>query len=204
MLILLSALLSTLGSMFRSRAALELENMALRHQIGVLKRSARKRPKLTPGRPSILGVPLPGLVRLALCTGHRQARYVDCLGIARDFASSGRGRSGMAGWSARRIRRGPRSPPPHLRMSRENALWGAPHIHAPLRTTRCLKDSPQLSIRSLGESVMPRSVTLARTIPATVQIVRRKVTLSTGCLSRMGRGTPVLQLAGNPCARAFQ
>ena len=47
MLILLSALVSTLCSMFRSRAALELEHMALRHQIGVLKRSGRKRPKLT-------------------------------------------------------------------------------------------------------------------------------------------------------------
>src|SRR5712691_11882160 len=47
MVILLSALLSTLCSMFRSRAALELEHIALRHQIGVLKRSARKRPKLT-------------------------------------------------------------------------------------------------------------------------------------------------------------
>jgi putative transposase len=33
--------------MFRSRAALELENLALRHQIGVLRRSARKRFKLT-------------------------------------------------------------------------------------------------------------------------------------------------------------
>jgi putative transposase len=47
MLILLSVLLSGLCSMFRSRAALKLENMALRHQIGVLKRSAGKRPKLT-------------------------------------------------------------------------------------------------------------------------------------------------------------
>src|ERR1700730_5132626 len=47
MLILLSAVLSTLCSMFRSRAALELENIALRHQIAVLKRSAWKRPKLT-------------------------------------------------------------------------------------------------------------------------------------------------------------
>ena len=45
--ILLSALLSSLGSLFRSRAALQLENIALRHQIGVLKRSAGKRPKLT-------------------------------------------------------------------------------------------------------------------------------------------------------------
>src|SRR5712691_8931333 len=41
MLILLSAVLSTLGSMFRSRAVLE--DMAPRHQIGVLKRSARSR-----------------------------------------------------------------------------------------------------------------------------------------------------------------
>src|SRR5713101_5576701 len=49
MLILLSVLLSTLGSMFRARAALELENIALRHQIGVLKRAARKRPELTAG-----------------------------------------------------------------------------------------------------------------------------------------------------------
>ena len=40
MLILLSALLSKLCSMFRSRAVLELENIALRHQIGILKRSA--------------------------------------------------------------------------------------------------------------------------------------------------------------------
>jgi hypothetical protein len=48
MFILLSAFPSTLFSMFRSRAVLGLENMALRHQIGVLKRSAAKRPKLTP------------------------------------------------------------------------------------------------------------------------------------------------------------
>src|SRR5271165_5052825 len=47
MLILLSAFRSALCPMFRSRATLELENIALRHQIGVLKRSARKRPKLT-------------------------------------------------------------------------------------------------------------------------------------------------------------
>jgi hypothetical protein len=49
MLISFTTLLATLSSMFRSRAALELENLALRHQIGVLRRSARKRPKLTSG-----------------------------------------------------------------------------------------------------------------------------------------------------------
>ena len=47
MLILLSAFLSTLGSIFRARSALELENLALRYQIGVLERSVRKRPQLT-------------------------------------------------------------------------------------------------------------------------------------------------------------
>ena len=46
MLIFLATLLATLSSILRSRAALELENLALRHQIGVLQRSARKRPKL--------------------------------------------------------------------------------------------------------------------------------------------------------------
>jgi len=45
----LTTLLATLSSIFRSRAALELENLALRHQIGVLQRSKRKRPKLTSG-----------------------------------------------------------------------------------------------------------------------------------------------------------
>lgn len=49
MLISLTLLLATLCSLFRSRAAIELENLALRHQIGVLRRSAAKRPKFTPG-----------------------------------------------------------------------------------------------------------------------------------------------------------
>ncbi len=44
---LLSALLAALFTSFRSRAALQLEILALRHQVGVLQRSV-KRPKLTP------------------------------------------------------------------------------------------------------------------------------------------------------------
>src|SRR6201987_3124155 len=47
MLISFATRFATLSSIFRSRAALELENLALRHQIGVLQRSARKRPRLT-------------------------------------------------------------------------------------------------------------------------------------------------------------
>jgi putative transposase len=44
----LTMFLATLSSIFRSRAALQLENLALRHQIGVLQRSTRRRPRLTP------------------------------------------------------------------------------------------------------------------------------------------------------------
>ncbi len=44
---LFTALIVSLAASFRSRAALQLEILALRHQIGVLQRSV-KRPKLTP------------------------------------------------------------------------------------------------------------------------------------------------------------
>src|SRR5215831_12540171 len=46
MLISLAALLVTLRSTLRSRLDLQLENLALRHQVNVLQRSAPKRPKL--------------------------------------------------------------------------------------------------------------------------------------------------------------
>ena len=48
MLISFATRFATLSSIFRSRVVLQLENLALRHQIGVLQRSARKRPRLTP------------------------------------------------------------------------------------------------------------------------------------------------------------
>jgi len=43
----LAALLAALCSIIHSRADLQVENLALRHQINVLRRSARKRPQLT-------------------------------------------------------------------------------------------------------------------------------------------------------------
>jgi len=43
----LPVVVGALSSLFRARAALQLENLALRHQIGVLQRSVKKRPKLT-------------------------------------------------------------------------------------------------------------------------------------------------------------
>jgi hypothetical protein len=47
MLSVLCPFLVTLSSVFRSRTALQVEILALRHQIGVLRRSAKKRLKLT-------------------------------------------------------------------------------------------------------------------------------------------------------------
>jgi len=49
MLLLFKTLLAVVPSILRSRADVELENLALRHQIGVLQRSAAKRAKLTSG-----------------------------------------------------------------------------------------------------------------------------------------------------------
>jgi hypothetical protein len=43
----LPVLVGALSSLFRTRASLQLENLALRHQIGVLQRSVKKRPRLT-------------------------------------------------------------------------------------------------------------------------------------------------------------
>src|SRR5260370_40919867 len=73
MLIFLTTLLASLASIFRSRASLGLENLALRHQIGVLHRSAGKRPRL-PAGDRLLWICLSRLWRLALGVGHRQAR----------------------------------------------------------------------------------------------------------------------------------
>jgi putative transposase len=47
MLSALSPFLAMLFSVFRSRTALQVEILALRHQIGVFRRSAKKRPQLT-------------------------------------------------------------------------------------------------------------------------------------------------------------
>ena len=74
MLMSMAALLITLRSIIRSRLDLRLENLALRHQIGVLHRSAKKRPKLTSGDRLLVGLSIQFLARLALDVGHREAR----------------------------------------------------------------------------------------------------------------------------------
>jgi putative transposase len=125
----LLSILPTLLSGARSRAALQLEILALRHQISVLRRSAPKRPKLT-NADRLLWIWL-SRVRLdwrsALClvkpetviTWHRKA--------FRLFWT----------WKSRNVRCG--RPPVSkevrqliCRMSRENPTWGVPRIHGEL------------------------------------------------------------------------
>src|ERR1017187_910085 len=68
----LHILAAAASAAFKSRATLHLENLALRHQLGVLRRSV-KRPKLTSADPTPVGVAVRSLERLAIRLGYRQA-----------------------------------------------------------------------------------------------------------------------------------
>jgi putative transposase len=129
MLIFLTTLLGTLSSMFRSRAVLELENLALRHQIGVLQRSAKKRPKLTPAD---------RLLWVWLSRTWRDWR--SALAIVRPETVVAWHRAGFRRFWTWKVRRGQPGRPAishQIRalirqMCRENPGWGAPRIHGEL------------------------------------------------------------------------
>jgi transposase InsO family protein len=129
MLIFLTTLLATLPSILRSRAALELENLALRHQIGVLQRSARKRPKL---------ILLDRLLWAGLSRVWRD--WCSALAIVQPETVIAWHRRGFGLFWAWKIRRGQPGRPalPRegrdliRRMCRENPTWGAPRIHGEL------------------------------------------------------------------------
>ena len=129
MLISLAAFLPTLFSIFRSRAALQLENLALRHQIGVLQRSVRKRPKLTP-LDRLLWVWL-----FAVWSDWRSA-----LAIVHPETVIAWHRAGCRWFWTWKVRHGQPGRPVISRelrdlirkMCRENPCWGAPRIHGEL------------------------------------------------------------------------
>jgi len=129
MLIFLATLLAALRAIFRSRAALELENLALRHQIGVLQRSATKRPKLTAGD---------RLLWIGLSRIWRDWR--SALAIVKPETVVAWHRAGFRLFWTWKVRCGQPGRPlisrevRHLirRMCRENPLWGAPRIHGEL------------------------------------------------------------------------
>src|SRR6516164_5682228 len=129
MLTALMTLLATLSSIFRSRAALELENLALRHQIGVLRRAATKRLKLT-SADRLLWICLSRLWR-----GWRSA-----LVVVKPETVIAWHRKGFRLFWTWKVRRGQPGRPTVCQetrklirqMSRENPLWGAPRIHGEL------------------------------------------------------------------------
>jgi putative transposase len=128
MLISLTTPFATLSSIFRSRAALQLENLALRHQIGVLQRSARKHLTLTPDR--LLWVWLSRVWR-----GWRSA-----LAIVQPETVIAWHRAGFRLFWTWKVQRGRPGRPVVSRevrdlirrMCRENPRWGAPRIHGKL------------------------------------------------------------------------
>jgi len=90
---------------------LELEILALRHQICVLQRGAKTRPRLTSADRLLWVILFPGLGRLAFGTGHRQTGDRDRLAPQRippilDLESAARQTRPSGGFS-----RGPQSDP---------------------------------------------------------------------------------------------
>src|SRR6266852_2216422 len=121
----LQVLAAAASAAFRSRATLHLENLALRHQLGVLRRSV-KRPKLTSAD------------RL-LWTWLSEV-WSDCLVIVKpETVIAWHRRCFRLFWTWKVSHGRPGRPPVPKdvrelirKMSRENPLWGAPRIHGEL------------------------------------------------------------------------
>jgi putative transposase len=125
----LTTLFANLSSIFHSRGALQLENLALRHQIGVLQRSSRKRPKLSP---------LDRLLWVWLSRIWSDWRSV--LAIVEPETVVAWHRKGFRLFWTWKVRHGQPGRPVIFRevrdlirkMCRENPSWGAPRIHGEL------------------------------------------------------------------------
>ena len=129
MLISLAALLDTLRSIIRSRLDVQLENLALRHQIGVLHRSARERPKLTSADRL-----------LWICLSRLWRDWRSTLVIVKPETIVAWHRKGFRLFWTWKVRRGQPGRPVIARETRdlirkmcwENPGWGAPRIHGEL------------------------------------------------------------------------
>ena len=125
----IAVLLAALRSVVRSRAELELENLALRQQINVLRRSLKKRPKLSSGD-RLFWVSLSRLWR----------DWPSTLVIVKPETVVAWHRKGFRLFWTWKVRRGQPGRPgiPYEirdlihRMCRENPTWGAPRIHGEL------------------------------------------------------------------------
>src|ERR1700733_9374798 len=129
MLSVLSPFLSMLFLVFRSRAALQVEILALRHQTGVLRRSTKKRPKLTMAD-RLFWAWLSGL-----WAGWRSALVI--IKPETVIAWHRKGFGLFWTWKVRHGRTGRPAVSCEVRqlirtISRANPLWGAPRIHGEL------------------------------------------------------------------------
>lgn len=124
--IVFAAFLASLLALFRRRAAIQLEILALRHQLGVLQRSV-KRPKLTAADRGLWAL------LSEVWAGWRSA-----LVIVKPETVIAWHRKGFRlfwTWKVRHGKPGRPAVPKEVRelirtMSRQNPLWGAPRIHA--------------------------------------------------------------------------
>src|SRR5579864_6879041 len=125
---MLTALVTALSSVFKTRAALQLENLALRHQLAVLHRSVKK-PKLTT---------FDRLLWAWLC-----GVWVDwrcAILLVKPETVIGWHRRGFRLFWTWKVRHGQTGRPAVSsevrvlirQMSRENPTWGAPRIHGEL------------------------------------------------------------------------
>jgi putative transposase len=125
---LFSALFASVCAFFRSRAALQLEILALRHQLGVLQRSV-DRPKLTPAD---------RLLWAWLCEVWNN--WQSSIFLVQPATVIGWHRKGFRLFWTYKVRHGRPGRPAvsqEIRelirtLSRENPLWGAPRIHGEL------------------------------------------------------------------------
>ena len=122
-------MLAVVSSAMKSRAALQVENIALRHQIGVLQRSAKKRlPLNNADRPLWIGL------------SRAWTEWRSALKILKPDTVIGWHRKAFRmfwTWKVRRGRPGRPAVSAEIRalirrMSRENSGWGAPRIHGEL------------------------------------------------------------------------
>ena len=125
---IIAALFVTLLASFRSRMALQIEILALRHQLGALQRSV-KRPKLTP-TDRMLWAWLS-----AVWKEWRSGIFI--IKAATVIGWHRKGFRLLWTWKIRRGKPGRPRVPFEIRelirtMSRENAIWGAPRIHGEL------------------------------------------------------------------------
>jgi putative transposase len=154
--------LSAFRDSFRGRAVLQLELLALRHQVATLKR--------TSPRPSLRSSDR----MLWVILSRIPPNWREVLVIVKPETVVGWHRKGFRldwTWKSKQ-RKGGRPPVPHevrdliRRMCRENPLWGAPRIHGELlklgfKVSEATVERLSLGVAALG-LVEPRQVSKAR------------------------------------------